>query len=573
MSAVSLGVQDSRKVVVSQAARETHMHVIGASGQGKSYFLEHLIRQDILSGAGVCVIDPHGTLYDHLVAWLAEHQIDRFRHIHLFNPSEDNWAVGFNPLCAGDADPTVRVGAMVNACLKVWGGGNIADTPRLAKCLRSVFYVLAHHRLSLLEAKQLTSYTAAERRKELTRDLPNPAFLQEWEEFNAYRQQDFAAYFESTNSRLLPFIASPILSRVVGQTENVIDFVQCMNERHIVLVNLATKDRMDLTNAQLIGAMLFADLFTSATRRSEAEGSRNPFYCYVDECADFITDDIARMLDQTRKYGLHLILAHQRLEQLRQYGDNLYNAVMAGAQSKVMFKVDDDETAETLSRFLFRKLFDLEEPKRVLDKPVAVGQERVWLSSESTTRASGDASSEASSRSSGQFQGISVAEAERLSSLGNEMGSSITAGKSEGMGSSSGWAWAISTTSSVANTSGSSETLASRYEIMPTAVYSLEEQIHKGIVTVRSLPRRTAIGYLADDGRPFPFSTLAVRAGAVLPSQIGHFVDRTHRKSRFTTEAAVVEHQIASRYARATEETAVTDSDDPFMVSSSDVVK
>lgn len=458
---------------------------------------------------------------------------------------------------------------LVNRCAP----GNIADTPRLAKCLRSVFYVLAHHRLSLLEAKQLTSYTAAERRKELTRDLPNPAFLQEWEEFNAYRQQDFVAYFESTNSRLLPFIASPILSRVVGQTENVIDFVQCMNERHIVLVNLATKDRMDLTNAQLIGAMLFADLFTSATSRSEAEGSRNPFYCYVDECADFITEDIAKILDQTRKYGLHLILAHQRLEQLRQYGDNLYNAVMAGAQSKVVFKVDDDETAETLSRFLFRKLFNLEEPKRVLDKPVVVGQERVRLSSESTTQATGDASSEASSQSSGQFQGTSVAEAERLSSLGNEMGSSIVAGKSDGMGSSSGWAWARSTTSSVANTSGSSETLASRYEVMPTAVYSLEEQIHKGIVTVRSLPPRTAVGYLADDGRPFPFSTLAVRAGAVLPSQIGHFVERTHRKSRFTTEAAVVEHQIASRYARVAEETTAADSDDPFMVSSSDVVK
>ena len=31
----------------SPAARTTHMHVLGASGRGKSYFLEHLIRQDI----------------------------------------------------------------------------------------------------------------------------------------------------------------------------------------------------------------------------------------------------------------------------------------------------------------------------------------------------------------------------------------------------------------------------------------------------------------------------------------------------------------------------------------------
>jgi hypothetical protein len=38
------------------------MHVMGASGQGKSKFLEHCIREDILAGHGVCLIDPEGDL-------------------------------------------------------------------------------------------------------------------------------------------------------------------------------------------------------------------------------------------------------------------------------------------------------------------------------------------------------------------------------------------------------------------------------------------------------------------------------------------------------------------------------
>ena len=45
------------------------MHIIGASGEGKSKFMEHLIRQDIINNNGLCLIDPHGYLYNDIVRW------------------------------------------------------------------------------------------------------------------------------------------------------------------------------------------------------------------------------------------------------------------------------------------------------------------------------------------------------------------------------------------------------------------------------------------------------------------------------------------------------------------------
>ncbi len=43
-------------------------------GTGKSKFLEHLIRQDIViwrkSKCGLLVLNPHGSLYDSLMNWL-----------------------------------------------------------------------------------------------------------------------------------------------------------------------------------------------------------------------------------------------------------------------------------------------------------------------------------------------------------------------------------------------------------------------------------------------------------------------------------------------------------------------
>lgn len=568
MTALSLGVQDGAKVVMSQAARETHLHVVGTSGQGKSYFLEHMIRQDILNGSGVCLIDPHGEIYDNIVAWLAEKQMDRYRTIHLVNPSDENWSVGFNPLCVGEDDPTVRVGAMVNACLKVWGGADLGDTPRLAKCLRSVFYVLAHQRLSLLEAKQLTNYSAMAARERLTHDLPNVAFLEEWQEFNAYPPREFQNYFESTNSRLLPFISSPIVARMVGQTEQVIDFTRCMNGRHIVLVNLATKKKVAEADSQLLGAMLFADLFASAKGRSVEEGKRSPFYCYLDECADYLTEDIARMLDQTRKFGLHLVLAHQRLAQLREHSENLLDAVMAGAQSKVVFKVDEDKTADELGRYLYRKELDLEEPKKILNKPVAVGQLPIWLYAESETESYAESEMSGQSENSGTVIGGSSGTTIHTNPDGNETASTTSEGSSEIQSMSSGSFHAHSVTHGSARSHGRSQGLKTQYEEMPTAVYSLEEQFHKAIVAVRSLPKRTALGYMVDKGKPFRFSTSTIRKGAVWPSQVSYFIERVHRVSPFSNDTATVNARIAHRRTMVIEGTPVEEEGDPFTIRS-----
>jgi len=41
--------------------RESHIHILGSPGEGKSKFLEHLIRQDIDRGYGACLLDPSDT--------------------------------------------------------------------------------------------------------------------------------------------------------------------------------------------------------------------------------------------------------------------------------------------------------------------------------------------------------------------------------------------------------------------------------------------------------------------------------------------------------------------------------
>src|SRR5262249_4065988 len=66
-SAIVLGRnQGGAPVFLSERARLEHGHCIGTTGGGKTRFLEHCIKQDVASGRGVCVIDPHGNHPDSL---------------------------------------------------------------------------------------------------------------------------------------------------------------------------------------------------------------------------------------------------------------------------------------------------------------------------------------------------------------------------------------------------------------------------------------------------------------------------------------------------------------------------
>lgn len=47
---------------ISEQVRKFHMYVTGLTGRGKSKFMQNLIVQDIRSGRGCAVIDPHGDL-------------------------------------------------------------------------------------------------------------------------------------------------------------------------------------------------------------------------------------------------------------------------------------------------------------------------------------------------------------------------------------------------------------------------------------------------------------------------------------------------------------------------------
>ena len=88
---------ESVEVRLSAEQRTRHTHIIGASGTGKSTLLFNLIRQDILNGEGVAVLDPHGDLIDRILGIIPPERID---DVILVNPADESHSIGFNILSA-----------------------------------------------------------------------------------------------------------------------------------------------------------------------------------------------------------------------------------------------------------------------------------------------------------------------------------------------------------------------------------------------------------------------------------------------------------------------------------------
>src|SRR3989338_5170950 len=61
---------------IKQSDRRRHMYVIGKPGVGKTKLLEVMMRQDIVYGRGIILIDPHGDSIEALLDFIPESRIE-----------------------------------------------------------------------------------------------------------------------------------------------------------------------------------------------------------------------------------------------------------------------------------------------------------------------------------------------------------------------------------------------------------------------------------------------------------------------------------------------------------------
>jgi len=363
-----------RPIRIDPEDRKIHTHVIGASGGGKSKFLEWMIRGDLKNRQGFALLDPHGTLYNDVVKFCARFPAEVSKDIILLNLSAGDSIVGFNPFRkATDSSVSVQVDNRITATMHAWDITDTNETPTLERTLRLIYTALLDQNLSLAQARHFIDATKRDIRQNLIQELQNnsPLIASEWQELQLLKHKDFRQEVLSAKNKLFRFLTSLPISRFMGLADRTLDLKAIMDEGKVLLVNLAPSDELSDQNAAVFGALLVNEFFECAKRRQPDPRGRDPkpYYLYMDEFQNFVSLDIVRMLAEVRKRGLFMVLAHQYLEQL---DEQLCAAVLTNCPIKAVFGGLNVASARLMAEELFIRKLD---PKKI---KVAIYQTKFW---------------------------------------------------------------------------------------------------------------------------------------------------------------------------------------------------
>jgi len=297
---------------IKKEDRRKHFYLLGKTGVGKSTVFKNMFISDILRGDGACIIDPHGELVEELLDFIPQ---ERIKDVIYLNPTDTEYPVGFNLLELDDirqrdllADGVVEV---FKKQFESWG-------PRLQ-------YILTNTVATALEAQGTTLLSVTRilmdknYRKFILKQVKDPILVKFWEDEYAQMSQNQRLISESLSpiqNKVGRFISSAVTRNIVGQVKSTIDLRDIMDNKKILLVNLA-QGRLGEETASLLGGMIITRLQSTALKRVDMPSDqRNDFYLFVDEFQNFATDSFAKILSEARKFRLDLCMTNQYIDQL-----------------------------------------------------------------------------------------------------------------------------------------------------------------------------------------------------------------------------------------------------------------
>ncbi|MFA7201474.1 MAG: type IV secretion system DNA-binding domain-containing protein [Candidatus Paceibacterota bacterium] len=331
----------SHEVSLSHEQRLRHIHIIGATGTGKSTLLRSLITQDIERGLGITVLDPHGDLIESILEQIPE---ERFEDVIVFDPSDEMHPIGFNIL---EAKTEVEKNVLSSDLVEIFKRFSTSWGDQMSVVLgNAISAFLENSRIgSLMDLRRFL--IEKDFREEFLRDVSDDHVIYFWEkEYPLLR----GSALSSILTRLDFFLRPKLIRNIVSQTKG-IDLKEIVDHKKILLVKLAQGIIGD-ENAYLLGSLLVSKLHQVVMQRQlQNSHERTPFYLYIDEFQNFITPSMKAMLSGARKYHMGLILAHQDLHQLSETDTGLANSIISNAGTRICFRVGDFDAQKLESGF------------------------------------------------------------------------------------------------------------------------------------------------------------------------------------------------------------------------------
>ncbi|HLZ14965.1 MAG TPA: type IV secretion system DNA-binding domain-containing protein [Candidatus Saccharimonadales bacterium] len=325
---------------LTESERERHLYIIGGTGNGKTTMLFYSILQDIQTGNGIAVVDPHGDLAERILRYIPE---DRTKDVIYLNPDDLSYPVGVNLLelpegLTGDdllREKDLVTEATISVLRKIFSDDDSGG--------HRIEYVLRNAIQTVLTLENPTLFTIfellndAKFRRKVVKTLTDKNLKDFWDnelgKAGEFQRVKMAAGITAKIGR---FLFSASARRVLEQPKSTINFEDILANKKILICNFS-KGMLGEDTSTLFGTTVLAKLQTAALRRARiGEQNRVPFYLYVDEFQNFATMSFVQMLSEARKYKLFLTMAEQSTSQQDQ--QRLVDIILANVGTIVCFR-------------------------------------------------------------------------------------------------------------------------------------------------------------------------------------------------------------------------------------------
>lgn len=301
-------LRPSQLHLVNSSLRQ-HSLIIGRTGTGKSTLFHHLIRNFLTRNTKPTLVffDPHGDLADLISRDKIWRQSNRLVYIR-FDQIADR-SIHFNPFEITDYSEENINRSVLQFSSAVERIVGETFTPRQRTLVRSCISVMLHRPGSTLA--DLVRILQDGQNADLVcygqQELPNPIDRQFF--MGSFHDPQYRLSKLALISRLTDIVRDPTVRRVTGQS-NSFDLGKLLDSGKVIVIRFDPSIQGRDT-IRTIGQLFSAAILSHVMGRPPK--NRHPIYMLVVECQYFVSPTITEILGETRKFGLYLALATQRL--------------------------------------------------------------------------------------------------------------------------------------------------------------------------------------------------------------------------------------------------------------------
>ena len=337
------------KEYLTESELNHHVHIVGASGFGKTVLLSHIIRQRIEQGKGLLFIDLKGDIETITKFKSYAAAVDRENDVSIFSLGHKDISSTYNLIGNGSATEirdrimlslnwseefyknqaaSFLLRLLIGLC---WLRDNRSETLDLSTLYRC---------LSRQEAIEEACLRVPESERFARENLEGVA--------TSARSSDYWNSLQGLRTQLESMVLSDF-GPLLATSERAIDMFKVVQNSGIVFIFLDTRRYGE--TAKQVGKFILQEL-KSVSAKVDAEVPkelRKPFSVIIDEFADLAQEDFISFLDRARSSRMSIVVAHQELCDLDRISPEFAGRLMGNTSTVYAFLQKRAESAEILS--------------------------------------------------------------------------------------------------------------------------------------------------------------------------------------------------------------------------------